>query len=100
MRYVLLTCKNHTNLRWSTKECAVSNGKYNGTRNIFFMGILCVKKDGSPMMYWDLSGAACTDIVPIRDETGSVKDYEVIEECDCKADCLVVAPEDELVKRD
>lgn len=39
MRHIALTCKNHTNLRWSCKEIAYSPGYgYNGQRNIFFVG--------------------------------------------------------------
>ena len=44
MRHVVLTCINHTNLRWQCKEIAVNAiGQYNGMRNIFYIGSL----DGS-----------------------------------------------------
>lgn len=39
MRHVILTCKNHPNLRWNCKEIAYTPGKgYNGQRSIFFNG--------------------------------------------------------------
>lgn len=34
---VKLTCINHPELRWSCKGIAVTDGKYNGSRNIFFL---------------------------------------------------------------
>lgn len=34
----ILTCKNHPDLRWSCKDIAWENGRYNGCRNIFYMG--------------------------------------------------------------
>jgi len=51
MRHVILTCKNHPDLRWSTKEAAVTNGRYNGARHLFFTGHIATFKgmhqDGS-----------------------------------------------------
>lgn len=39
MRHVMLTCKNHPNLRWFCKSIAFTPGKgYNGVRHIFFEG--------------------------------------------------------------
>ena len=39
MRHVILTCKNHDQLRWTCKEIAFSDaGGYNGSRNIFYKG--------------------------------------------------------------
>lgn len=36
---VTLTCKNHPNLRWNTKDIAVNkDGSYNGNRRLFFKG--------------------------------------------------------------
>lgn len=91
MRHVILTCANHPNLRWSTKEIAVTNGKYNGARNIFFCGTPSGKG-----MYSDGSGLDCTRVVstyPTPDERN------IVRECDCPSSALIVAPEDELVKR-
>jgi len=89
MRHVILTCKNHPELRWSTKECAVTNGKYNGQRNIFFEGRPVYNLNGTPKMYEDASGLSCT----------MFKDEKLIHECDCLLGDLVVAEEDKLVKR-
>ena len=39
MRHVILTCKNHDQLRWTCKEIAFSDaGGYNESRNIFYQG--------------------------------------------------------------
>jgi hypothetical protein len=44
MQNIILTCRNHTNLRWQCKSIAVSgDGSYNGERNIFYNGA----EDGS-----------------------------------------------------
>lgn len=81
MRHSVLTCKNHPELRWSCKECAVSPGKpgesahYNGSRSIFFDG----KSTGE--LYADKSGVEC---IPAM-------------ECQCPSSDLVFAPEDPLV---
>ena len=84
MRHVSLTCKNHPNLRWSTKSIAVSNGGYNGARNIFFNGAI-----SSPIRFYsDNSGVDCDSVVNIDGKD------TVVRECDCKFDCLIVAPED------
>jgi hypothetical protein len=80
MRHVILTCINHPNLRWSCKEIAVSNGKYNGIRNIFFLG-----KPSGKGMYADGSGLDCATLG--------------VDECPCTADNLVIAPEDKLVTK-
>lgn len=99
MRHVILTCKNHTNLRWTTKEIAVTDGKYNGMRSLFFVGEPTLDVNGNPQMHSDGSGLICNDTIPIRNESGSVVNYRVVPECKCKADCLMLAPEDSLVKR-
>ena len=79
MSHVIMTCKNHPNLRWSTKEEAVSaDGKYTGARNIFFNGTPSGKG-----MYADGSGLDCV----------------YAEECNCPASDLVIAPENALVVR-
>ncbi len=86
MRHVILTCKNHPELRWSCKEIAFSDeGGYNGSRNIFFNGI--PSKKG---MFEDGSGLDCTHL---RD------DGSVVLECECPASALIRAEEDELVRR-
>ena len=81
MRHLILTCKNHPNLRWSTTDCAWS-GFYNGSRNIFFKGI-----PSGRGMYQDGSGLDCVTF------TGT----EIIRECDCSPSDLILAPEDALV---
>ena len=84
MRHVILTCKNHPELRWSCKEIAFSDDYgYNGSRNIFFNGT----PDGKGM-YFDGSGLSCT----------MVKDDKIVTECDCPSSDLIRAPEDKLVK--
>jgi hypothetical protein len=100
MRHVILTCKNHPKLRWITKEIAVSDGKYNGHRSLFFMGEPVLDKDGKPKMNYDDSGLQCNEFIPVRDLTGSIVDYSEVKECECTLDCLEIAPEDSLVKRE
>ena len=90
MRHVILTCRNHPELRWSTKEIAVSNGTYNGCRNIFFNGV-----PTGEGMYADGSGLNCSRV--IRDAEGNVTG--IAEECSCPASDLIVAPEDAEVRR-
>ncbi len=85
MRHVILTCENHPELRWSTKEIAVTNGRYNGQRNIFFKGV-----PTGEGMYPDGSGLYCSFVNP---------DGTLVKECDCHSGKLVVAEEDKLVKR-
>lgn len=85
MRHVILTCKNHPELRWSCKEIAFSDDLgYNGMRNIFFDGI-----PDETGMYADGSGLSCT----------TVKDGKIIKECTCPSEDLIRAPEDALVKK-
>ena len=79
MRHVVLTCKNHPELRWSTKEIAVCNGKYTGARNIFFMG----KTYTPPRFHSDMSGVECENAY----------------ECSCSSGDLEVAPEDNQIKQ-
>ena len=78
MRHVILTCENHRCLRWSCKEIAVTDGRYNGQRNIFFLGT-----PSGEGMYSDGSGLRC----------------KATTECECSPRSLIVAPEDALVKR-
>lgn len=63
MDHLMLTCRDHMDLRWSCKSIAWSGGRdgvYNGCRNIFY--------------------------------TGKIDD-SYTPECTCKADRLVLAPE-------
>ena len=73
----IFTCKNHLNLRWSTKQQAVYNGRYTGERNIFFQGEIT-----NPVEYYkDGSGINCNPCP----------------ECACSADSLILAPEDRVL---
>jgi hypothetical protein len=90
MRHVILTCRNHPNLRWSTKECAFTDEHgYNGSRNIFFDG------ETTGKMFEDGSGLKCEDTRERAD--GS---WEIISECKCSPKDLIRAPEDSLVKQE
>ena len=84
MSHRILTCKNHTNLRWSTKQEAWS-GYYNGSRNIFFNG----EPDGRGM-FSDGSGLHCSMFFPDRED-------KFVRECSCPSKDLILAPEDALV---
>lgn len=79
MRHVILTCKNHPNLRWSCKEEAFSGDGYgyNGARRIFFNGQTPGRR------YGDASG---------------FKFNERACECSCDAKELIRAPEDKYVR--
>ena len=67
MRHMILTCKNHPNLRWQCKSIAVNpDGSYNGARNIFYLG----REDPSRQL-----GYACD-----------------LPECPCPASDLTFAP--------
>jgi len=95
MRHVILTCKNHPNLRWSCKECAVNpDGSYNGSRNIFFNG-----EPTGRGMYHDRSGLDCSTHIEQRNEAGELTGYRFITECDCSPSELTFAPEDSQVAR-
>lgn len=86
MRHIILTCKNHPQLRWSCKEIAFTEGLgYNGARSLSYIGT----PDGTGM-FSDGSGLSCR----LVDENG----YPV-EECDCQISDLVLASEDALVAR-
>jgi hypothetical protein len=95
MRHVILTCKHHPNLRWSTKECAVNaDGSYNGLRNIFFNG-----EPSGRGMYHDGSGLDCTTFVEERNEAGQVTGGRIVDECNCPPSDLIRAPEDAMVRQ-
>jgi hypothetical protein len=74
----VLTCKNHPDLRWSTKR--------EPGRTLFFNGI----PDGTGL-YHDGSGVSTTHLRP---------DGSVVQECTCSAGDLIPAPEDRLVNPD
>lgn len=86
MRHRILTCKNHTNLRWSCKDIAW-NGHYNGQRNIFFNG-----EPNGRGMHPDESGLQCSRYFGDRVDP-------IVEECKCDAMDLILAPEDALVRK-
>lgn len=88
MRHVILTCSNHPELRWSCKEIAVTDGKYNFSRTLFFNGF------STGRMYGDGSGLKCTG------EKLTDNGMVYAAECDCPAENLILAPEDNLVKRE
>lgn len=68
MRHVMLTCKNHPELRWSCKSIAFTPGfGYNGSRNIFFQGKL---------------------------EEGKIHYESHAAECKCSSRDLILAPEE------
>ena len=88
MRHVILTCKNHPELRWSCKEIAFTDsptGGYNGSRHLHFNGT----PDGTGM-FSDGSGLACT----MSDKDGRI----IAQECACLTSDLILAPEDVLVR--
>ena len=88
MRHVLLTCKNHPNLRWGCKEIAFTEGKgYNGARSIFFWG-----EPTGQGMFEDGSGLYCSQFFPDRANP-------IVEECSCSPADLIRAPEDDMVAR-
>jgi hypothetical protein len=76
VRHRILTCENHPDLRWSTKEIAWSEGVgYNGCRTLFF------------------DGRSTGHLLPGK----SAVECEPAEECDCglnSDDFLILAPED------
>jgi len=97
MIHRILTCKNHPELRWSTKDIAWDEGGYNGSRNIFFKGTPSGRKRyNDDDMYEDYSGLDCTTV---RNEWADPASWEVIRECTCSPTDLVLAPEDKLVRR-
>ena len=79
MRHRILTCKNHPELRWSTKDIAWEARGYNGMRSLFFEGI------SKGQMFSDGSGLDCTTVR---------EDGSIVRECDCSVASLVLAPED------
>lgn len=68
MRHLILTCKQHPELRWSCKSVAYSPGRgYNGARHIFFQGSVKERVPSAPF----------------------------VRECECSPGDLILAPEDE-----
>lgn len=88
MRHVLLTCRNHPNLRWGCKEVAFSDEHgYNGSRSIFFWG-----EPNGKGLFEDKSGIHCSTYFagdPPR----------IVEECKCSSRDLIRAPEDKDIGR-
>ena len=80
MRHVTLTCRNHPDLRWSCKEIAITNGRYNGQRNIFFDG----HRDGGELIL-----RPCPDALLGFAEGYLVDGIEHFE-CKCSARHLIV----------
>lgn len=78
MRHVILTCKNHLNLRWSCKEIAFSDAHgYDGSRQILFLG----------------------QTPGIRHDDGSgFTFFAADQECTCSPQDLIRAPEDAMVR--
>lgn len=94
MSHAILTCRNHPHLRWSCKEISITDGRYNGSRSLFF--------DGEPTgkgMYSDGSGLDCSTHIEEWNEQGEIVGHRFVAECDCPSSDLVLAPENELVKR-
>ena len=84
MRHRILTCKQHPTLRWSTKDCAWTEGAgFNGSRSLLFTGTPSGKG-----MYFDGSGLDCTQIT---------EEGEIVRECECSPSDLILAPEDAAV---
>ena len=78
-----LTCENHPDLVWSCKDLAISNGRYNNARNIFFFGLKTKRFNDSSG--WDGTHTR-------RDANGEV--IGVVEECSCPArDLILLVPE-------
>ena len=92
MRHRILTCRKHLTLRWSCKDIAWDSG-YNGCRHLFFNGIPSGKG-----MYSDSSGLDCTMIRPQTQYSIHQDISRIVEECNCPASDLILAPEDSLVK--
>lgn len=81
MRNLTLTCKNHPELRWQTKEGAIELGaaipgspaNYNGRWNLYFVGVA---------------------IAATKDYAVTGLDGSAVEECNCPTRTLLIAPED------
>lgn len=84
----ILTCKNHPHLRWSCKDIAITDGRYNGSRSIFFHG-----EPTGEGMFSDGSGLHCATYI---NKDGNPR---VVYECQCPPSDLILAPEDALVVR-
>jgi hypothetical protein len=66
----LMFCVNHPELRWHCKDIAISSGRYNGSRNIFFFGQATEARPSGVM----------------------VIDDSLVFECECKSSDLRVIP--------
>lgn len=89
MRHVSLTCRNHLDLRWSTKEIAWDpQTGYNGARRIHFYGTVILDAEGVPVLFSDKSGSKATCVRP---------DGTLVSECSCPASDLIRSPEDSII---
>lgn len=94
MRHVILTCKNHRNLRWSCKQIAWT-GHYNHCRGITFNGTPSGKG-----MYSDGSGLDCITRMPLNQYTvHNPRVNQIVHECGCPPKDLILAPEDSSVTK-
>ena len=80
MSHNTLTCENHPHLRWSCKTQAISydkdgNGRYNGTRSIFFKGQYDPSVDAHG---WDKCHQVVRDVL--------------VQECACSSRKLILLP--------
>lgn len=82
MKHVALTCKNHTQLRWSCKSLAYTPGRgYNHQRHIFYLGTRLTDEQRKVMgLSENCKTALCEP------------------ECVCPPTDLILAPEDEWSK--
>ncbi len=75
----ILTCENHPHLFWRCKDLAVSdNGRYNGSRRIFFAGRAYRADETLPY-----EGATYTEWAYPRDEG------IMLHECACPGSALI-----------
>ena len=72
MRHLRMICENHPHLNWMTKEIAITNGRYNQSRNIFFLGVVV-----------DENGKNSIEKFSQIDASG-----KYIGECECSGNCL------------
>lgn len=84
-----LTCEHHNSLRWLVKSMAVNaNGRYNGSRNLHFCGRVLTEQERDREKGLTPQPDRVSEMV--RRTDGSV---EVIRECPCSAESLIVAAE-------
>lgn len=88
MSHVRMTCLNHPDLRWSCKAIAVTaDGRYNGLRNIFFLGTKAqADRDIEQIEDWAKNAKPGTPLLIALNEKA--------QECACCASLLRVVPEE------